>query len=75
MPRINAMVKDGGFEKLLISPELLGKLAKNIEENGSEMVHLMNRSIEIVGFMVTGKQTGERVIVINGQQEDKEDGR
>ena len=69
MTRINAMVKDGGYEVLDIPPKLMGELALSIQNKGSETVHLKSRSLEVVGFMVTGNQTGERVIILGGEQE------
>jgi hypothetical protein len=65
---VTVMVKDGGYGVIQISPELLGKLANNIIKNGSEFVHTMSRSIEVVGILIKGDQIGDRVIVTGGAE-------
>ncbi|WP_127549719.1 hypothetical protein [Paenibacillus amylolyticus] len=61
--KVTVMVKNGGCENLQISPDLLGKLAKNIVVNGSEFIHTMSKSVEVVGILVKGDQIGDRVII------------
>ncbi|MFU1797618.1 hypothetical protein ACM1RC_27390 [Paenibacillus azoreducens] len=61
--KVTLMLKDGGYDIVQITPEMLGVLANNIVNNGSEIVHFKNKSIEAVGILVQGKQTGERVII------------
>lgn len=58
------MLKDGGHDKMLITPEMLGDLSYNIVENGVETIHTATTSLEVVGVLVYGKQIGERVIMI-----------
>lgn len=60
---ITIMLKDGGYDVVLIPIKFMGELAKSIKGKGSEYIHTATRSVEVVGFMVTGKQTGERIIV------------
>jgi hypothetical protein len=67
---VTALLKDGGDEALGISPSMLGPFARNIQRNGSERAHLKNRSVEVVGLLITGKETGERVIIL-GAKEDQ----
>lgn len=61
--KVTVMVKDGGFESIQISPEMLGELANRIVQDGSEWVHTMTKSYEVVGILVKGPQIGERVIM------------
>jgi len=61
--KVTVMVKDGGYESLQIAPELLGELAKRIVQDGSEWVHTMTKSYEVVGILVKGPQIGDRVII------------
>lgn len=61
--KITVMVKDGGYESIQISPELLGELAKRIVQDGSEWVHTMTKSYEVVGIFIKGSQVGDRVIM------------
>lgn len=70
MLSITVMLKDGGYSVVKITPELLGELAQAIQEKGFEWVQLLSGSIAVVGFIVTGKQTGDRVIVL-GDKETK----
>lgn len=67
--KITVMVKDGGYESIQISPELLGELAKRIVQDGSEWVHTMTKSYEVVGILVKGPQIGERVIITGGGED------
>ncbi|MCV4233333.1 hypothetical protein OHJ21_19300 [Virgibacillus sp. LDC1] len=61
--KVTVMVKDGGYESIQISPELLGKLAKRIVQDGSEWVHTTTKSLEVVGILIKGDQIGDRVII------------
>lgn len=67
--KITVMLKDGGYDVLQISPEMLGKLAKSIVVNGVESVHTMSKSFEVVGILVKGNQIGERVIITGKGEE------
>lgn len=68
--KVTLLLKDGGYDVVQIAPDLLGKLANNIVKNGSESVHLMNRSLEAVGILIKGSQIGDRVI-ITGKGKDE----
>ncbi|WP_325176619.1 hypothetical protein [Paenibacillus alkalitolerans] len=61
---ITVMIKNGGYQTVKISPEMVGKLAISIKEKGFEYVQLLSGAIEVVGFLVTGDQTGDRIIVL-----------
>lgn len=61
---ITLFIKDGGYENLVIPAPLMAKLASAIRQKGAEHVRTSERTLEVVGLMVTGKQTGERVIVL-----------
>ena len=65
---ITAMLKDGGYRQLQITPEYLGQLAESIQKQGYEWVTLVKGPIAIVGFMVVGNQVGDRVIVLGGAE-------
>ncbi|MCM3272580.1 hypothetical protein [Paenibacillus elgii] len=65
---ILVLLKDGGYKNVKISPNLLGKLAESISKQGFEYITLMSGVITVVGFMVTGAQTGRRVIMIDGER-------
>jgi hypothetical protein len=60
---ITAIIKDGGYEKLQITPKMLAELAVSIQEKGSEYVRLKDRYVIVVGMLVTGNEVGERVIL------------
>ncbi|WP_028547215.1 hypothetical protein [Paenibacillus taiwanensis] len=65
MINIMALIKDGGNETLQMPHEWIGKLAKSIVSKGSETVHVGNgKSHEVVGFVVSGKEAGQRVIML-----------
>jgi|GEM_PF-2378850 len=62
---ITAMIKDGGYESVKLPPSLMGELAKAIQRKGRESIHLASgRTLEVVGFIVKGDMTGERIIVM-----------
>lgn len=58
-----AIVKDGGYEKVQITPKMFGQVALAIQEKGSEYIHLKDRSFIIVGILKVSKEVGERVIM------------
>ena len=62
---VTVMIKDGGYDSIRLSPEMLGLLAQNIVQNGSERVVTMTKSIEVVGVLVQGTKIGDRVIITN----------
>lgn len=66
---VTALIKDGGQESVGVPPEMLGPLCQAIQVNGFEMVHLPKRSFEVVGLLITGKETGERVIILGAKEE------
>ena len=68
---LTALLKDGGQEPFSVPDSMLGKLAAGIQEHGAETVHTSSRSVEVVGLLITGKQTGERVIVLGVKEEDE----
>lgn len=69
---IMAMVKDGGYERLQIPSDWVGKLALAIKNSGYETARLASgKTFDVVGFVVTGSMTGERIIVSG--KEAKED--
>ena len=61
---ITVMLKEGGCQSVRTTSSLLGKIAESISEQGFEYVHLLSGTITVVGFLVTGKETGERVIIL-----------
>lgn len=69
---IDLMIKDGGTEVMVIPSELLEPLAKSIRKNGVETVRTDKSSYEVVGLMVRGNQTGQRVIVLGMKQGEDE---
>lgn len=61
---ILAMVKDGGYERIQIPMDWVGKLALSITNNGYETAKLASgKTFDVVGFVVIGNMTGERIIV------------
>jgi len=70
---IMAMIKDGGYEKLQVPMEWIGKLAESIKNKGYETATLASgKTVEVVGFVVTGKMTGERIIVSGSEAQSHE---
>lgn len=61
--KFTAIIKDGGYETFQITPEMFSDLVLSIQGKGSEIMHLKNRSIEVVGVMILGKEVGDRIIV------------
>jgi hypothetical protein len=61
--KFTAIVKDGGYEAIQITPQMFSELALAIQEKGSEHLHLKDRSIVVVGILKIGKEVGERVIM------------
>jgi hypothetical protein len=73
MISIMTMIKDGGYEKLQIPVEWIGKLAESIENKGHETVTMASgKTLDLVGFVVTGKMTGERIIVSGSEAQSHE---
>lgn len=71
--KVTVMLKEGGYDTVDIPYKLIGQLADKIEKEGSAPLRLANwDEIHTVGFMVTGKQTGERLIVIDKPKEAKQ---
>lgn len=68
MIAVTVMIKNGGYKKIQIPPKMLGDLALAIQKKGSEIVHLVNGAIIVVGILLTSKETGERVVII-GEKE------
>jgi hypothetical protein len=58
-----AIIKDGGYEKLAITPKMFGELAISIQKNGSEHIHLKDKSMVVVGILIVSKEVGDRVIM------------
>lgn len=68
---ITMLIKDGGYEQLAIPTKMMAQLAVAIREKGVETVATSEqRLLHVVGFMVTGKQTGERVIMLGKGEGD-----
>lgn len=61
-----ALIKDGGYEKIQITPEMLGQLALAIHEKGSERIQLQSKVLNVVGILKASKEAGERVMIIGG---------
>ncbi|WP_409346802.1 hypothetical protein [Paenibacillus sp. MBLB4367] len=61
---ISVMLKDGGYSVVKITIDMIGQLAKAIQEKGFEWITLKSGPIAVVGFMVIGNQTGDRVIIL-----------
>lgn len=67
------MLNDGGSKMVKIEPSMFETLAASIADNGSEVMRLGNGELlTVVGFMVIGKRTGERVIVLPKAPESDE---
>ena len=61
--KFTAIIKDGGYETFQIEPQMFTDLVLSIQEKGSEIMHLKDRSLIIVGVLITGKDVGERIIL------------
>lgn len=68
---ITVMIKDGGYQVIQILPDMLGKLAESIKNNGFEWAVLQSGPIPVVGFIVAGKQVGERLIMLGKDGESQ----
>lgn len=66
---VQAILVDGDMKPLAIPSDMLGKIAMNIRQKGSEQVHTLNGSYDVAGLVVYGKKIGERVIVIGSESE------
>lgn len=72
--QVTALLKDGGYEALQITPDMLGELAQRVVANGSERVQTLTQTYDVVGVLVKGDQIGDRVIIIgNGPRGEKTD--
>lgn len=64
----------GGGEELTSIPEvLLFKLAKNIQDNGKETLHMQDgRKLVITGFMIYSSEflIDARIIVVEGKEHE-----
>ncbi|MNO32227.1 hypothetical protein D3C76_222110 [compost metagenome] len=70
---IMAMIKDGGYEKIIVPVEWIGKLAESIKNKGYETATLSSgKTFDVVGFVVTGSMTGERIIVSGSEAQSHE---
>jgi hypothetical protein len=70
---IIAMIKDGGYKSLKITPDQIGKLAESIHKQGAEWVTLLAGPIQVVGFVVASKQAGDRIIML-GEKDNETNG-
>lgn len=61
---ITVIIKDGGYETIGILPSMLGPLSAAIRTKGYEVVQLPSKSLEIAGILITGREVGERIIVL-----------
>ncbi|WP_245856105.1 hypothetical protein [Paenibacillus rigui] len=71
MISINAMIKDAGYKTLKIDKEMLSHLAESIQKQGFEYVTLLSGVIEVVGFVVAGRLTGDRVIILGNAAKEQ----
>lgn len=69
---ITVMIKDSDYRTVKITPEMLGELAKSIQTKGSEWIQLRSGEFQVVGFLVTGEETGDRVIVLGDSLRESE---
>jgi hypothetical protein len=68
--KLQVFLKGGGDDVTAIPEALLFRLARNIQENGCETLHLASgKSCVITGFMVTGSdfKKESRIIVVEGE--------
>jgi hypothetical protein len=70
MLSITVFLKDGGYKEVTIPLKFLSPLAEAIKERGFEYVTLQSGVLTIVGFLVRGVMTGERVIVLGIKDSD-----
>lgn len=66
-----AVIKDGGYETVYITPKMFGELATTIQNKGSEILHFKDRSVVVVGILMVGKDIGERVIMYGDYDKSK----
>jgi hypothetical protein len=63
--RTMVLLEGGDSKMVVMGPEMIAQLATSISENGVEHLTISKQeTITVVGFMVIGKKTGERVIVL-----------
>lgn len=58
------LVSGGQLEKGLLPEKLLVDLAKSLRENGKEVVHYTDKSIEVEGIYIPAKGTKTSIIVL-----------
>jgi hypothetical protein len=67
---ITVFLKDGGYKEVTIPPKFMAPLAEAIKERGFEYITLQSGVLTVVGFLVRGTMTGERVIVLGVKDSD-----
>jgi hypothetical protein len=73
MIRTMVLLEDGSSRMVTMTVDMIGKLAKTISETGIEHMRIASQEVlTVVGFMVIGKKTGERVIVLPKAPESTE---
>jgi hypothetical protein len=63
------LITDGKTKKAAISTELLTELAKSLRNNGKEMVHFPNESIEVEGIFIPAKDSTYSLMVMSDEIE------
>jgi len=61
--KFTAIIKDGGYETFQITPKMFNDLVISLQEKGYECLQLRDRSVDIVGVLVAGKDVGDRIII------------
>lgn len=65
MIRTMVMLEDGNSRMVTMNTEMIGRLAKTISETGIEHMRIASQEVlTVVGFVVIGKKTGERVLIL-----------
>lgn len=70
---ITVFIKDGGQDTIVLPQEFMYELAKNIQEKGSEIIHLSSGgSLEVTGLLITGSDfhKEERIILAGTNKDD-----
>lgn len=58
------LVTNGNFKNVVIPEELLVELVKSLRNNGKEIVHLANESLEVEGLYISAKDSKTSIMVI-----------
>jgi hypothetical protein len=59
------LLKNGDSKMVNMEPEMISNLAEAIKETDIANIKLGNgEKLEVTGFVVTGRKTGERVIIL-----------